>query len=130
VLATFQNKGAPDSGAGGLAELDPLGIFLRGTDAADPVDPELRPYSLAPVPNLDRVVTTIGDMWQKLMGRSVQIWRLFNLALLKSVLHSPGPRGDENIDVAEARLLDEVDKLWSEILDRLRQESHPPRQWR
>ena len=107
VLATFQNKGAPDSGAGGLVELDPLGIFLRGTDAADPVDPELRPYSLAPVPNLDRVVTTTGDMWLKLLGRSVQIWRLSDLTLMKTVLLPPGPRGDENLDVAEARLLDD-----------------------
>jgi hypothetical protein len=107
VLATFHNKGAPDSGAGGLVELDPLGIFLRGTDAADPVDPELRPYSLAPVPNLDRVVTTTGDMWLKLLGSSVQIWRLSDLTLMKTVLLPPGPRGDENLDVAEARLLDD-----------------------
>ena len=107
VLTTFHNKGAPDSGAGGLVELDPLGNFLRGTDAADPVDPELRPYSLAPVPNLDRVVTTTGDMWLKLLGRSVQIWRLSDLTLLKTVLLPAGPRGDENLDVAEARLLDD-----------------------
>jgi hypothetical protein len=107
VLATFQNQGTPDSGAGGLVELDPLGEFLRGTDAADAVDPELRPYSLAPVPNLDRVVTTTGDMWLKLLGRSVQIWRLSDLTLMKTVLLPPGPRGDENLDVAEARLLDD-----------------------
>jgi hypothetical protein len=107
VLATFQNKGEPDSGPGGLVELDPLGNFVRGTDAEDPVDPELRPYSLAPVPGLDRVVTTTGDMWMKLMGRSIQIWRLSDLSLLKTVLLPPGPRGDENLDVAEARLLDD-----------------------
>ena len=107
VLSTFHNKGAPDSGAGGLVELDPLGKFLRGTDAADAVDPELRPYSLAPVPNLDRVVTTTGDMWLKFLGRSVQIWRLSDLTLLKTILLPPGPRGDENLDVAEARLLDD-----------------------
>jgi hypothetical protein len=107
VLSTFQNMGEPDSGAGGLVELDPLGQFVRGSDAADPVDPELRPYSLAPAPGLDRVVTTTGDMWMKLEGKSVQIWRLSDLTLLKTLLLPPGPRGDEHLDVAEARLLDD-----------------------
>ena len=111
VLSTFQNMGAQDSGPGGLVELDPLGNFVRGTDAADAVDPELRPYSLAPVPGLDRVVTTTGDMWMKLLGRSVQIWRLSDLTLLKTVLLPPGPRGDEHLDVAEARLLDDGQTL-------------------
>lgn len=107
VLATFQNRGAPDSGAGGLVELDPLGNYLRGTDAADSVDPELRPYSLAPIPSLDRVVTTTGDMWGKLEGRSFQIWRMSDLSLIQTVLLPPGSRGDENLDVAEARVLDD-----------------------
>jgi hypothetical protein len=105
VLSTFQNLGAPETGAGGLVELDPLGNFIRGTNATDPVDPELRPYSLAPVPELDRVVTTTGDMWMKMEGRSVQIWRLSDLSLLKTILLPPGPKGDEHLDVAEARLL-------------------------
>ena len=107
VLATFQNRGDPESGAGGLVELDPLGNFIRGTDAADPVDPELRPYSLAPIKGLDRIVTTTGDMWMKLEGRSVQIWRWSDLTLLQTVLLPPGPRGDEHLDVAEARVLDD-----------------------
>lgn len=107
VLSTFQNMGAADSGAGGLVELDPLGQFIRGTDAADPVDPELRPYSLAPIPGLDRVVTTTGDMWGKLEGKSVQIWRLSDLSLLETLLLPPGPKGDEHLDVAEARVLDD-----------------------
>lgn len=107
VLATFQNKGAPESGAGGLVELDPKGNFIRGTDAADPTDPELRPYSVTPIPHLDRVVTTTGDMWMKLEGRSVQIWRLSDLSLLHTLLLPPGPRGNEHLDVAESRLLDD-----------------------
>ena len=107
LLATFQNMGEPESGAGGLVELDPLGGIVRGSDATDPVDPELRPYSLAPIPALDRVVTTTGDMWMKLEGRSVQIWRLSDLSLLKTILLPPGPRGDEHLDVAEARVLED-----------------------
>lgn len=107
VLATFQNRGDPESGAGGLVELDPLGSFLRGSDAADPTDPELRPYSLTPIPALDRIVTTTGDMWMKMEGRSFQIWRWSDLSLLHTVLLPPGPRGDENLDVAEARVLED-----------------------
>jgi hypothetical protein len=107
VLSTFQNMGTPDSPAGGLVELDTQGNFVRGTDAADNVDPELRPYSLAPIPELDRVVTTTGDMWMELEGRSVQIWRLSDLSLLKTILLPPGPKGDEHLDVAEARLLED-----------------------
>jgi len=105
VLATFQNKGAKDSRAGGLVELDLNGNFIRGSDAADLNDPELRPYSVTPIAAIDRVITTTGDMWQKLEGRSVQIWRMSDLELLHTVLLPPGPRGDENLDVAEARLL-------------------------
>jgi hypothetical protein len=107
VLATFQNRGDPDSGAGGLVELDPLGRYLRGTDAVDAVDPELRPYSLAPVPSKDLVVTTTADMWGELEGRSIQLWRLSDLSLVQTLLLPPGPRGDEHLDVAEARLLED-----------------------
>jgi hypothetical protein len=107
VLSTFQNLGEPETGAGGLVELDPLGQFVRGTNAVDPVDSDLRPYSLAPIPELDRVVTTTGDMWMKMEGKSVQIWRLSDLKLLKTILLPPGPKGDEHLDVAEARLLDD-----------------------
>ncbi len=105
VLATFHNKGEKDSEAGGLVELDPMGGYIRGSDAADQKDPELRPYSVTPIATIDRVVTTTGDMWGKLEGRSVQIWRMSDLKLLHTVLLPPGPRGDENLDVAEARLL-------------------------
>ncbi len=105
VLATFQNRGAPDSPAGGLVELDSLGNFLRGTDAADPADPELRPYSLTSIPSMDRIVTTTTDMWTVMASSSVQIWRASDLTLLHTIVLPPGPQGDEHLDVAEARLL-------------------------
>ena len=107
VLSTFHAKGDPNATVGGLVELDPLGNYVRGTDAADDTDPELRPYSVLPLPDIDRVVTTTGDMWGKWQGRSVQIWRLSDLSLLHTILLPPGPRGDEHLDVAEARLLDD-----------------------
>jgi hypothetical protein len=79
--------------------------MLRAASAANPVDPDVRPYSLAVIPRLDRVVTTSADMHGIKTGRSVQLWRLSDLALLHTVLLPPGPRGDENQHPAEARLL-------------------------
>ena len=105
VLSTFQNRGTPDSPAGGLVELDPLGNYLRGVDAADPADPELRPYSVTRVPGTDRIVTTTTDMWEGMTGRSIQIWRESDFELLHTIVLPPGPNGTEGLDVAEARVL-------------------------
>jgi len=107
VLATFQNQGEGDAAAGGLVELDPLGHLVRAADAADPADPELLPYSVTLLADQDRVVTTTADMRAELLGRSFQVWRWSDLVLLHTVLLPPGPRGDENLDVAEARVLDD-----------------------
>jgi len=52
VIATFQNRGEGNRQPGGLVELDSLGGLIRASDAADPTDPELRPYSLAISPEL------------------------------------------------------------------------------
>lgn len=105
VLATYQGLAADHSASGGLAELDNRGRMLRTASAADPLDPDIRPYSLAVVPELDRVVTTSADMHGKRMGRSVQVWRLSDLVLLHTVLLPPGPRGDEHLHPAGVRLL-------------------------
>lgn len=105
VLATFQTRGEGNEAPGGLVELDPAGGFVRGTPAEDPVDPELRPYSATPIPALDRVVSTTADMWAEALGTSFQVWRLSDLALLKTVRLPEGPRGDEHTDPAEVRLL-------------------------
>jgi len=94
-------------GAGGLAELTPMGKPLR-TSAADPrgVEPDLRLYSAAPVPSLDRVVSTTTDMQADYPGSNqVQIWRLSDLALLHTVTLPNGPAGDEGMDTAEPRVL-------------------------
>lgn len=105
VLATYQGLAADDDASGGLAELDDRGRMIRATSAADPLDPDIRPYSLAVVPKLDRVVTTSADMRGIKVGRSVQVWRLSDLTLLQTVLLPPGPRGDEHLHPAEPRLL-------------------------
>lgn len=105
VLATYQGLAADQNASGGLAELDDRGQLLRAAGAASPLDPDIRPYSLAVVPQLDRVVTTSADMNGMTVGRSVQVWRLSDLALLHTVLLPPGPRGDEHLHPAEPRLL-------------------------
>jgi hypothetical protein len=105
VLATYQGLAADHNATGGLAELDERGRILRTASAADPLDPEIRPYSLAVVPELHRVVTTSADMHGMKAGRSVQVWRLSDLALLHTVRLPPGPRGDENLHPAEVRVL-------------------------
>jgi hypothetical protein len=105
VLATYQGLAADHSASGGLAELDDRGRMLRAASAADSLDPDIRPYSLVVIPQLDRVVTTTADMHGRRVGRSVQVWRLSDLVLLHTVLLPPGPRGDEHLHPAEARLL-------------------------
>ena len=106
VLVTFQNRGDGNVEPGGLAELDAGGNYVRGADAADrDVVPDIRPYSLAILPELDRVVTTTADMRGQLQGRSVQIWQLSELRLLKTLVLPGGDRGDENVWPAEPRVL-------------------------
>jgi hypothetical protein len=105
VLATFQTKGEGNDVAGGLVELDPSGNVVRAVDVADPVDPEIRAYSVTPIPRLDRAVSTTSDMWSEANGTSFQVWRLSDLALLATVPLSPGERGYEHRDPAEVRLL-------------------------
>lgn len=105
VLATFQRSAQRSGETGGLVELNRTGGFVRGSSSANAIDPELRPYSLAPLPEIDRVVSTSADMAGKHMGHSIQVWRLSDLELLHTILLPAGPRGDENVNPAEVRAL-------------------------
>lgn len=106
VLATYQMRGHDNAEAGALVELSADGKVLRASPAADPtVEPFIRPYSLTVVPALDRVVTTSADMHGKDVSRAVQLWRLSDLKLLKTIRLPAGPGGRENEDPAEARVL-------------------------
>ena len=74
VLATFQSHGANNEGPGGVAELDEDGRVVRSRSASDSTADQttLRPYSLAVVPALDRVVVALTYMpiptWHPLRG--------------------------------------------------------------
>jgi len=105
VLVAFQTKGQGNRVAGGLVELDPAGGFVRAAAAADPADPELRAYSVTPIPAIDRAVSTTSDMWAQAQGTSFQVWRLSDLTLRATVPLPHGPLGHEHRDPAEVRLL-------------------------
>ena len=105
VLATFQTKGEGNQVAGGILELDPTGALVRAIDVADPADPEIRAYSVTPIPRLNRAVSTTSDMHAEANGTSFQVWRLDDLSLVKTVVLEPGERGYEHRDPAEVRLL-------------------------
>lgn len=99
VLATFQAHGPENQSPGGLAELDASGHLVRSVSGADPAADQttLRPYSLAVVPALDRVVVALTYMpiptWHPLRpsiehdhaGNQVQVYRLSDLALVKTI---------------------------------------------
>jgi hypothetical protein len=107
VLATFQwELAGGHHETGGLVEFDPAGRMVRAARAAVPaIDPGVRPYSLAVLPTLDRVVTTASDMHLESRSAAVQIWRLSDLTLLQTILLAPGRRGDEQQLTAEPRVL-------------------------
>ena len=108
VLATFQMRhGATAMTPGGLVELTPDGRPVRSRSADAPgTDPALRVYSGAVVPALDRIVTTTTDMaGDTAASRTVQVWRLSDLALLQAVNLPDGATGGEGLLSAEPRLL-------------------------
>ena len=109
TLATYQYKGHDDTAAGALVELDGSGHMLRASDAADPaVEPFIRPYSLIALENIDRAITTSADMMPSPHdSHVVQVWRLSDLKLLKTVV-LPAPqrfKGVAGQDADEARVL-------------------------
>ena len=111
VLATFQYHGGHDakSDGGGLVEFDEHGKVFRSGSAMDPAAKGelIRPYSLEVVPALDRVVSTNTSMHFKSDGdtRTVQVWRLSDLKLLRTIVLPQGPHGTEQNAPGEPHLL-------------------------
>jgi len=101
VLATFQTEGPGNTSPGGIAELDPHGVTIRWASAREGGS-TVRPYSLAVVPELDRVVTGSADMRGAVDSRAIQIWSLSDFTLLKT-LSFPEEWGA----AAEPRVLDD-----------------------
>ncbi|MBW3660594.1 MAG: selenium-binding family protein [Gemmatimonadetes bacterium] len=118
VLATFQGRGGRNVDPGGLARIGDGGGVVATASAADASAPGgalLRPYSLAIVPALDRVVTTNYDMGEDIgmrggrRGRTdtIQVWRLSDLAPVATIRLPAGPKGYENQQPGEPRLLED-----------------------
>lgn len=106
ILATFQMTGHDNKTPGGLAEIDDAGKIVRTAQLTGLPDGEfVRPYSLAVIPKLDRIVTTSTDMQTDGPARSVQVWRLSDLKYLSTIILAQGPRGTEHLLPAEPRLL-------------------------
>jgi len=110
VLATFQMRHEGEGMApGGLVELTADGRPVRSSSANTPgLDPATRVYSAGVVPALDRIVTTTTDMdGRSPASRQLQIWRLSDLSLLRTITLPDGPAGDESMMTAEPRVLDD-----------------------
>jgi len=100
VIATFQGHGPKNAAPGGIAELDDHGRVVRSRSAGDSSVEQatLRPYSLAVVPSLDRIVVALTYMpiptWHPLRpsiehehnGNQVQVYRLSDLSLIKTIV--------------------------------------------
>lgn len=120
VLATFQGTGDEDRVPGGLAEIDDSGDVVRSVSVADPNAPDpqtLRPYSLVAVPELDRVVIGLtfmgfprvharaGNTEHAHSGSQVQIRRLSDLSLIKTIRLPPPAVGTPDKGPHEPRVL-------------------------
>jgi len=108
LLGTFQGHASSNTPPGGLVELDRQGRLVRASSARasgfDTLD--MRPYSLAVLPAIDRVVSTSTDMLAD-HGAHLPIWRLSDLTLLHTIplpktkggdghMHEGAPTGKYN----------------------------------
>jgi len=117
VLATMQAKGDDFLPPGGLAEFRDDGSVVRSASAANDVDPLVRLYNALVLPEKDRLIVSGGLMTMNdprgakrpndHSGFTVQLWRLSDLRLLKTIAlpPAPGSRPTANQDPYEPRLL-------------------------
>jgi hypothetical protein len=105
VLATFQNGPGGERVTGGIVEFDPSGKAIRWASGAVREMPEIRPYSLAVLPEIGMALTTTADMWGEVRADSVQVWRLSDLSLRHTLRFPPGSRPDEHEWPLEPRLM-------------------------
>ena len=117
VLASFQHvhhpgmdMSMPMTGmgtTGGLVEIDDQGHLIRAASTADPDLPGamLMPYSLLPLPDLDRLVVTNSSMHDAdPHGHTYQVWKLSSLELLSTEYLDTGGDQEGDINPQEPRL--------------------------
>jgi 56kDa selenium binding protein (SBP56) len=113
VLASFQHAHhemgeVQMGGSGGLVEIDDQGKVIRSASTADPAFPGalLTPYSLAVLPEIDRIVSTNSSMHNEniFSGVTYQVWRLSDLKLLKTANLDIGDNHYGHISPEEPRV--------------------------
>lgn len=88
VVATVQfGDSSVEGSPGGLAEFDAHGALLRTGWSRDSTFPgaHIRTYSLTVLPSADRIVTTSSPMGREVTADVIQVWRLSDLTLLKTL---------------------------------------------
>ena len=88
VVATLQfGDGTREGDPGGLALFSADGELLRVSSAADSAFPgaRLRVYAIDGAPATDRIVTTSSPMDTEITAHVVQVWRLSDLSLLRTI---------------------------------------------
>lgn len=88
ALATVQFGDSSIAGSPGmLAEFDQNGKLIRSGSARDTAFPgaHIRTYALTTLPAIDRVVTTSSPMGMEQTAHVIQVWRLSDLHLLKTL---------------------------------------------
>ena len=95
-------------GSGGLVEIDDQGKVIRSASSSDPAFPGalLTPYSLAVLPEIDRVVSTNSSMHMDnvFSGVTYQVWRLSDLKLLKTANLDIGDNHYGHVSPEEPRI--------------------------
>jgi hypothetical protein len=113
VLASFQhahaNMGSQKiGGSGGLVEIDDEGKVIRSASSADPAFPNalLEPYSLAVLPEIDRVVVSDSSMHNDnvFSGVTYQVFRLSDLKLMKTAYLDMGENHYGHVSPQEVRV--------------------------
>jgi len=119
VLASFQHvhhpgmemsMSMPMTGmgtTGGLVEIDDQGHLIRAASTADPElhGAMLMPYSLLPLPDIDRLVVTNSSMHDAdPHGHTYQVWKLSTLELLSTDYLDTGGEQEGDINPQEPRL--------------------------
>jgi hypothetical protein len=92
---------------GGLVEIDDAGHLIRAASTADPEfkSAMLMPYSLLPLPDIDRLVVTNSSMHDAdPHGHTYQVWKLSSLTLLGTEYLDTGGEQEGDINPQEPRL--------------------------
>lgn len=107
-MSTHDMSGSQMGGTGGLVEIDDQGKVIRSASSADAAfsGALLTPYSLAVLPEIDRVVSTNSSMHDDniFSGVTYQVWRLSDLKLMKTANLDVGENHYGHISPEEARV--------------------------